>query len=163
MTPECQEWARRAVAVYPMRGDVLEVGSFDVNGSPRGTFADRERFPNYTGIDMRPGPAVDRVMNVQHLEFPDENFDVVIDMERLEHDDKFWLSCAECFRVLRPGGYIIVTTRSWNAFPPHDYPSDYWRFMDNGLRILLESTGFKVVDLAYAENCQAIFAIGQKP
>ena len=65
--------------------------------------------------------------------------------------------------MLKPGGYIIVTTRSWNGFPPHDHPSDYWRFMDHGLRSLLESSGFQCLEVAYGENSQAVFAVGRKP
>lgn len=146
-----------------MRGEVLEVGALDVNGNPRGHFADRTRFETYTGVDMRAGPQVDYVMNAQQLEFPDSTFGVVVDAERMEHDDKFWLSCAEEFRVLKPGGHIVVTTRSWNGFPPHDHPSDYWRFMDHGIEALLRSCGFEVLELAYGENSQAIFAVGRKP
>jgi SAM-dependent methyltransferase len=164
MTPECQQWISSAVQNYPeMSGKVLEVGAFDVNGNPRGHFSDSSRFPSYTGVDMRAGPNVDLVMNAQDLHFADATFDVIVDAERMEHDDKFWKSCAEEFRVLKPGGYIVVTTRSWNGFPPHDHPSDYWRFMDHGIEALLTSSGFEVLSMAYGENSQAIFALGRKP
>jgi SAM-dependent methyltransferase len=150
------------VAGYPLRGDVLEVGSFDVNGNPRQHFADRERFPSYTGIDMRLGPSVDFVMNAQDLQFKDGVFDVIVDAERMEHDDKFWVSMGEFSRVLKSGGYIVITTRSWNGFGPHDHPSDYWRFMDHGLQVLLESNGFECLETAYGENSQAVFAVGKR-
>jgi SAM-dependent methyltransferase len=163
MTNECQQWIRNAVTQYPMSGKVLEVGSLDVNGNPRGHFWDTSRFPSYTGVDMRAGAGVDHVMNAQDLQFDDETFGVVVDAERMEHDDKFWLSCAEEFRVLKPGGYIVVTTRSWNGFPPHDHPSDYWRFMDHGIEALLKAYGFEMLSLAYGENSQAIFAVARKP
>lgn len=163
MTKSCQEWIAKCVKSYPCKGPVLEVGSFDVNGNPRHHFADKDRFPFYLGIDMRPGRCVDSVMNVQDLGFPDDHFGVIVDAERLEHDDRFWISVREQFRVLKPEGHIIVTTRSWNGFPPHDYPSDYWRFMDNGLRDLLEYAGFECLATAYGEGSQAVFAIARKP
>jgi hypothetical protein len=167
MTPQCQEWIAFCAQKYPCKGDVLEVGSFDVNGNPRHHFQDRERFPTYIGVDMREGPCVDRVMNTQAMEFPDGSFDVIVDAERIEHDNRFWVTVKELFRVCRPGGYIIITTRSWGAFPPHDYPSDYWRFMDNGLRDLLEYAGFECLATAYGEHWEAgdraVFAIGRKP
>jgi SAM-dependent methyltransferase len=166
MTNQCQAWIQRCVAKYPMTGNVLEVGSFDVNGNPRHHFADKNRFPHYIGIDMRQGPAVDLVMNAQNLSFNNGSYDVIVDAERLEHDDKFWVSYQEFARVLKPGGYIIITTRSWGAFPPHDYPSDYWRFMDNGLHTLLESTGFECLETKYDEDlgvgARAVFAVGRK-
>lgn len=167
MTEQCQEWIAHCVQRYPCKGSVLEVGSFDVNGNPRHHFADKERFDCYTGIDMREGPCVDRVMNVQQMEFADDSFGVIVDAERLEHDNRFWVSVKELFRVLKPGGYIIVTTRSWGGMHPHAYPHDYWRFMDSGLRDLLEYGGFHVLATAYGERWaggdKAVFAVAQKP
>jgi 2-polyprenyl-3-methyl-5-hydroxy-6-metoxy-1,4-benzoquinol methylase len=69
-------------------------------------------------------------MNTQEMDFKENFFDVIVDAERIEHDNRFRITIKELFRVCRPGGHIIITTRSWGAFPPHDYPSDYWRFMD---------------------------------
>lgn len=167
MTDACQEWIGHCADNYPCSGPVLEVGSFDVNGNPRDHFKDRDRFPEYIGIDMRKGPCVDKVMNVGAMDFPDNSFGVIVDAERLEHDKRFWLSICEEFRVCKPGGYIIITTRSWGGFPPHDYPSDYWRFMDNGIRDLLEYAGFQCVATAYGESWaggdRAVFAVGRKP
>ena len=167
MTDQCQEWIAHCVTKYPCKGAVLEVGSFDVNGNPRSHFANRERFSSYIGIDMREGPGVDRVMNVQQMEFADDSFDVIVDAERLEHDNRFWVSVKELFRVCKPGGYIIVTTRSWGGMHPHAYPHDYWRFMDSGLRDLLEYGGFRVLATAYGERWaggdKAVFAVAQKP
>lgn len=167
MTDACQEWIAHCVKKYPCKGNVLEVGSFDVNGNPRSHFADKERFPEYTGIDMREGPCVDKVMNVQQMEFSDDSFDVIVDAERLEHDNRFWVSVKELHRVCKPGGYIIVTTRSWGGMHPHAYPHDYWRFMDSGLKDLLEYGGFHVLATAYGERWaagdKAVFAVAQKP
>lgn len=167
MTEQCQEWIAHCVKRYPCKGAVLEVGSFDVNGNPRHHFKDRERFPEYTGIDMREGPCVDRVMNVQQMDFLDDSFGVIVDAERLEHDNRFWVSIKELYRVLKPGGYIIVTTRSWGGMHPHAYPHDYWRFMDSGLKDLLEYAGFQCLATAYGERWaagdKAVFAVGRKP
>lgn len=167
MTPQCQEWIAHCVKKFPCKGAVLEVGSFDVNGNPRHHFKDESRFESYIGVDMREGPCVDKVMNTQALEFGDDTFGTIVDAERIEHDNRFWVTIKELFRVCRPGGHIIITTRSWGGFPPHDYPSDYWRFMDNGLRDLLEYAGFTCLATAYGERWQggdrAVFAIGRKP
>lgn len=167
MTPQCQEWIAYCVKNYPCDGSVLEVGSFDVNGNPRHHFEDKSRFESYIGIDMREGPCVDKVMNTQKMDFEDDSFGVIVDAERIEHDNRFWLTIKELYRVCKPGGHIIITTRSWGGFPPHDYPSDYWRFMDNGLKDLLEYAGFTCLATAYGERWEggdkAVFAIGRKP
>ena len=167
MTPSCMNYIRSAVDRFKgIKGAVLEVGSFDVCGNPREIFADNRRFPTYIGIDMRPGPMVDQVMNCHDLTFNDKSFDVIVDAERLEHDCNFTRSYQELNRVLRVGGHVIITTRSWGGFGPHDYPSDYWRFMDNGLRYLLESSGFKCLEAVYGEEGAhghaAVFAVGVK-
>lgn len=167
MTPSCQNYIQGCIYRYPLQGDVLEVGSLDVCGNPRHNFSVK-RFPTYTGIDMRPGNCVDKVMNCHDMSaFEGASFDVVVDAERLEHDNDFIASYREISRVLRPGGYVIITTRSWGGFAPHDYPSDYWRFLDNGLKHILETTGFKCLETEYGEyddkkGHAAVFACGQK-
>jgi SAM-dependent methyltransferase len=150
------EWA-----ALPLSGAVLEVGSFDMNGSPRAIFADEARFPFYVGIDQTDGPGVDKVMNCHRLEFDDQLFDVVVDAERLEHDDDFFASYREIFRVLRPGGHVITTARSWGGFHPHCLPHDYWRFLEGGLRHLLTISGLEVLDIRYGDFWKAIRNCGE--
>ena len=77
---------------------ILEVGSYDVNGSVRPLFS---RAGSYVGVDFRPGPGVDLTMNAHCLKFPDRSFDLVISTEMLEHDDQFWVSLQEMGRVLK--------------------------------------------------------------
>jgi SAM-dependent methyltransferase len=109
---------------------VLEVGSYDENGSVRRLF----RGP-YLGIDSRPGPGVDTVMDGNLLQLEDESVDVVVSTEMLEHDRFWWRSVEEMGRVLRPGGHLLLTTRS-PGFPRHDYPADYWRFMPDSAAVI---------------------------
>jgi SAM-dependent methyltransferase len=169
MNGSCQDYIGECVRRFPeIKGRVLEVGSYDVNGNPRCHFADTARFSSYFGIDMREGPQVDEVMNCHALRFDSASFEVVVDAERLEHDDDFQQSYRELSRVLVPGGHVIITTRSYGGFPPHDYPSDYWRFMDNGLRHLLESSGIECLECVYGEFNETtkghlgVYALGRK-
>jgi predicted SAM-dependent methyltransferase len=108
----------------------LEIGSFDVNGSI-------ERTGDYTGIDMRPGPNVDLVMNSHDLQFKDESFDCVVCAETLEHDDAPWETSKEIYRVLKDKGVLIVTVPGI-GFKRHDFPSDYWRFTAAGVKALFK-------------------------
>ncbi len=48
-----------------------------------------------------------------HLPFPDEQFDVVIAAEVLEHIHEDSTAIAELCRVLRPGGLLAVTVPRW--------------------------------------------------
>jgi len=144
-----------------VNGSVLEVGSLNLNGSPRSLFSDSSVFPRYVGIDLNQGPGVDVVMSCHNLNFNSGSFDVVVDAERLEHDSNFFASYQEIFRVLRPGGHVIVTARSWGGFHPHLLPYDYWRFTEYGLRQLFAVTGLRTLDIRYGEEWGAARNCGE--
>jgi SAM-dependent methyltransferase len=108
---------------------VLEVGSKFVNGSVRPLI---ERFCNpkeYIGVDLEPGEYVDLVLPAEGLIncFGPESFDVVISTEVLEHVYDWRVVINNMKIVLKRGGYIYLTTRSY-GFPYHAYPYDFWRY-----------------------------------
>jgi SAM-dependent methyltransferase len=146
-----------------MKGKVLEVGSRDICGNPRNHFP-TDRFPFYVGVDMLAGQNVDLVLNAHELtsRFQGTYFDVVITVEMIEHDDNFWVSFLEMGRVLKPGGYMIVTTRSWRGCSPHDCPNDYWRFMLEGLKRCLDLAGVEYLEGVDCEADGGVFACGRK-
>ena len=122
-------WVYEYVKKLNLSGHTLEVGSYDENGSVRDLFTD------YIGVDIRAGKNVNIQMDGHKLEFPDEAFDNVLSLESLEHDEAFWVTVSEMKRVLKKGGVMVLTV-PWFHFPPHEYPKDYWRFSDDGLRVL---------------------------
>ena len=46
------------------------------------------------------------------------------------------------FRVLRPGGYLLLTAPQTNEL--HEEPRDFFRYTNYGLHNLLEEAGFRV-------------------
>ncbi len=107
---------------------ILEVGSYNVNGGIKEIVtALKPLF--YMGVDMREGPDVDAVVNACELtyKFGHNMFDVVISCEMLEHVEDWRSAIVHMKNVLKPGGTLFLTTRSY-GFPLHDYPDDYWRF-----------------------------------
>lgn len=105
---------------------VLEVGSYNVNGSVR-SIIEPLGPASYLGIDMRDGPAVDLVCDISQRPAPGGFFDVVVCAEMLEHAND-WRACICNMRgSLAPGGVLLLTTRS-QGFPLHEYPGDFWRF-----------------------------------
>jgi hypothetical protein len=57
----CLEFIEKALSEEDVKGkNVLEVGSFDVNGSPR-AYVESMLPSSYVGIDIAPGPGVDEV------------------------------------------------------------------------------------------------------
>jgi SAM-dependent methyltransferase len=93
---------------------VVELGSYDVNGSVRPLFAG---CAGYIGVDLRPGPGVDVVGDAATWGEP-EHCDVVVTTETLEHTPAAREIVANAARLLRPGGWVIVTAAS-PARTPH--------------------------------------------
>jgi SAM-dependent methyltransferase len=84
---------------------VLEIGSLDINGSVRSSFA----ASSYKGTDVAAGPGVDEVCQGQLIGYPSGVFDVVISCECLEHNP-FWVeTVSNMFRMAKPGGLIVVS------------------------------------------------------
>lgn len=128
---------RAAVETFPTPEPILEVGSYQVAGQEK--LADlRQLFgeKSYLGIDMRPGPGVDSVENVENLLREDESVGTLLALNVFEHVERFWLGFQEMQRVLRPDGLLIVSCPFY--FHIHDYPADYWRFTPEALRSLLQ-------------------------
>ena len=60
----------------------------------------------------------------------------------LEHVSDPRLYLAEAFRVLRPGGRMLLSTHG--TFSYHPDPVDYWRWTCAGLRRIVVAEGFEV-------------------
>jgi SAM-dependent methyltransferase len=113
---------------------IVDIGSYDVNGSYRSLFADRPMW-SYTGVDLSAGPGVDVVLRDPYrLPIEDASVDLVISGQAFEHIEFFWVTWLEMLRVLRPGGRIFLIAPSRG--PEHRFPQDCWRFYPDGYRAL---------------------------
>lgn len=124
---------------------VIEVGAFDVNGSPRQLITPLH--PSiYVSTDMRAGKGVDVVCDATYLVeyFGKDLFDVVISTEMLEHVEDWRLAVNNMKDILKPGGLLLLTTRS-RGFPLHDYPGDFWRFSDEDFYKIFRDMGMPLV------------------
>jgi hypothetical protein len=107
----------------------------------RPLFAGRE----FIGTDFRPGPGVDRIEDLRDLSFGDGEVGTALCLDTLEH-------CADPIAAGRELSRVVTSTAgtllisSVMLMPIHGYPSDYWRFTPEGLRLLLQ--GFDQVDVA---------------
>lgn len=150
-------WVSSIVNEFKLEsGDTLEVGAYNENGSVRDLFTGP-----YIGIDFREGNGVDRVMDGHQLDFEDSTFDTVVSTETLEHDNQFWLSLSEMGRVLKPGGFLLVTSRG-NGFPEHSYPDDYYRFMPSGGKFLANLAGCTLIRYQDDPEVSGIFVLASK-
>ncbi|HSS34847.1 MAG TPA: class I SAM-dependent methyltransferase, partial [Patescibacteria group bacterium] len=140
---------------------VLEVGSLDVNGSIR-PFVESLQPGRYVGVDIAPGPRVDEVVDASKLieRFGAESFDVVITTEMLEHIRPWRIVIHNLKGVLRPGGVLLVTTRSI-GFPYHGYPHDFWRYEPEDMRAIFAD--FEIDTIERDTDSPGIFVLARKP
>jgi SAM-dependent methyltransferase len=129
MHASVMQFLRERVTVDEIRGlEVLEVGSQNVNGSPRDALLAHGP-KKYVGVDFQQADGVDVAMDVKDLTkyFGLDWFDVVISTEMLEHAEDWRTAISQMKGVLKPSGLLILTARG-PGFPYHGYPHDYWRY-----------------------------------
>lgn len=140
---------------------VLEIGSYDVNGSLR-PIIESWNPQSYIGIDIVKGPGVDVLCKAENLagRFGDEAFDLVIATELLEHVLDWKEAVANIKLICKENGLILITTRS-RGFEYHGYPYDFWRYDTNDMtRIFSDCT---MVKLENDRQAPGVLALIRKP
>jgi SAM-dependent methyltransferase len=122
-------------------------------GAQNGPYA--ALFPRRVALDVQRGVGVQIIGDAQLLGIRDASFDVVLCTEVLEHLPEPQRAIDEMFRVLTPGGQLLLTTRF--LFPIHDAPHDYFRFTKYGLRHLLRR--FEIVTLEEETDAVGTIAV----
>ena len=122
-------------------------------GAQNGPYA--VHFPRRIALDIKRGIGVQIIGDAQSLGIADASFEVVLCTEVLEHLPEPQRAIDEIFRVLVPGGQLLLTTRF--LFPIHDAPHDYFRFTKYGLRHLLRR--FDIVELQEETDAVGTLAV----
>jgi SAM-dependent methyltransferase len=99
----------------------------------------------YLGADI-PGnaDAAIEILPDGTLPVGDESVDAVFSTQVLEHVEDPHRYLAECARVLRPGGKLLLSTHGIMVY--HRDPVDYWRWTGEGLRRVVEQAGLRVAE-----------------
>jgi len=127
-----------SVAKY-ITGDVLDVGSGE-----EARYKELFPFDTFTCLDVHESPGIDIVASADDIPLADESKDSILSTQMLEHV-KFPKRCVkEMHRVLKKGGYAIITAPQWNEL--HSEPLDFWRYTKYGLSELFECNGFRVIE-----------------
>jgi len=164
MHAEAYDFLRSAVEGLDVTGAlVLEIGSRNVNGTPRPLF---DGCALYLGIDPRAGSGVDHIVRAGDYD-GHANYDFVITAETLEHADaREIVECA--WRSLKPGGLLVLTAATEGREPhsndgvlgtfPHEYYGNIGR--EQLAQLLGE---WDVVRLEVNDAHHDIYAIARKP
>lgn len=158
----CIAFGNRSLTRRDIAGkSVLEVGSCDVNGSLR-PYIESLNPKKYVGIDISSGPGVDVVCRAEDMlkKFGHNSFDVVVSTELLEHVRHWRLVVSNMKNVCKPGGLILITTRS-PGFVFHGYPNDFWRYEQADIRKIFGDC--KLLVLERDPEAPGVFAKIQKP
>lgn len=107
-------------------------------------YADR-----YIGVDWSDSfhnTKADIVANLNEpLPIDDAVADTVLSFSVMEHLSEPQLMLNEAYRILRPGGRLILQV-PWQWWV-HEAPHDYFRYTPYGLRMLLERAGFSEINV----------------
>ena len=96
----------------------------------------KDLFPNKISMDIDPENDPDIIGDAHKLPFSDNEFEMILCTEVLEHLTEPHVAIKEMERVLKPEGKIILTTRF--MFPLHEIPYDYFRYTKYGLEHLFK-------------------------
>jgi ubiquinone/menaquinone biosynthesis C-methylase UbiE len=83
----------------------------------------------------------------QCLPFASNSFDTVILMDVLEHLPAPDLAISEAWRILKPGGILLIQVPF--LYPLHDQPHDFQRWSKQGLQVLLTKHFFTLNSMTY--------------
>lgn len=100
----------------------------------------------YIGVDLVDGPGVDLVLDLTSDFFAidqalgHKRFGTILCLSVLEHCAQPFRMAENLTRLLLPGGTICLSAPF--AWKYHDYPSDYWRFTHEGIKLLFHEIDF---------------------
>ncbi|HNQ69105.1 MAG TPA: class I SAM-dependent methyltransferase [Bacteroidales bacterium] len=82
--------------------------------------------------------------------YKNDYFDSILCTEVLEHVENYSNVVDEFKILLKPNGYLLLTTPF--VWPVHGHPQDYRRFTQNGIEKMLSEKGFKILKTIRTSN-----------
>lgn len=101
-------------------------------------------FDKYIKMDIGHNDNIDITGSVESIPIDDNKIDTVICTQVFEHLKHPQTAAGEIFRVLKKGGYLLLTVPQTNEL--HEEPNDFFRYTCYGLILIFEEKGFKVMD-----------------
>lgn len=102
----------------------------------------------YIGVDIQHWPGLDCLAKGEELPFKGETFDLILSTQALEHVENPQKVIKEIHRICKTNGILFISLPFlWEI---HNYPHDYWRFSEQGIRLLLRM--FRDVEIFHSGN-----------
>ncbi len=134
----------------PPRGFLDWMAGLDGWALNIGAGATQTKLDNVVEVEYAVFRHTDVVTDAHHLPFPDAAFDAVVSFNTFEHLSDPNRAASEIFRVLKPGGRLVIHT----AFlqPLHEPPHHYYNTTEFGLRRWF--AGFDIAEVTVSDNFQ---------
>jgi SAM-dependent methyltransferase len=146
------QWIKNVGARYAT-GVLLDYGC---GGQPYKSYL-LQFLESYIGADVAAaqGTSLDIQFDPdQPLPLTSQSVDTILSTQTLEHVRNPAQYLQECARLLRPGGYLLISVpMQWRL---HEVPHDYWRFTKYGLQELLAQHGFEMVEISICGGAWAL-------
>ncbi|MGB3081359.1 MAG: methyltransferase domain-containing protein [Candidatus Omnitrophota bacterium] len=109
----------------------------------------RPHVRDYIGLDhektIHDKSKIDIFTSAYDTTMEDNSVDTIICLSVLEHLERPLEAVSEMRRVLKSGGYAILTSPFfWHL---HEEPRDFYRYTKYGIKYLLEENGFQIIEL----------------
>lgn len=124
-----------------LRGDLLDVGA----GRSRRYQSECVNVTSYKTMDHDGEWKPDIVGSAEAIPLPDASVDSILCTQVFEHLPHPHVAIRELFRVLRPGGRCLFSVPQMNEL--HEMPNDFFRYTNEGLRVLFTDAGFVIEDM----------------
>ena len=121
-----------------LEGIILDAGSGEIR-----RYKSFFKFEKYLTLDVRPESGADIIGSVENIPLENSSVDSVVSTQVLEHIKNPAKAISEFYRVLKPGGYCLVTAPQLSEL--HEEPRDYFRFTKFALEEIFENSSFKII------------------
>lgn len=124
-----------------MKGVVLDVGSGKIK-----RYASFFEYDKYIALDINKENKPDIIASADNIPLDNNSIDSIICTQVLGDVKDFSKVIREFYRVLKPGGSILLTESLLNEL--HDEPDDFWRFTKFSLGYLFKKNEFKIIEIS---------------
>jgi SAM-dependent methyltransferase len=138
---------REIVRIIEEEGRILSGMLLDIGCGKKPYAAYLSNVTSYIGLDMpfsmHGHSDIDVFGTGLDLPFAAGSFDNILCTEVLEHTAQPVVALREMYRVVKPGGSLLLTVPFSEQL--HEEPYDFYRFTIHGIRTLLNSSGWQII------------------